>query len=352
MYNFPYFPFSLPFFLFSFCLCGALEHFGYKAPDLSYFYMSIWFDLSWFENWFIDRRGSFMGMFTHNCFFSLPASASLESDSSDNDDDTLPGAQSSSGWIINTPPTKDVNIPQGSGSTTVISSSSPAATARPPPSDSSSSDSTIILGSSGPEAMEVSSGSNGVSFSSGEQFTVPSPAVEVTISTLSPNFHVSSASTVVINSTSHSSLPQLSYGDVKEHLPSAGTPDFPNFPTVPSTGYAPLKVAQLMLGLPSTAAGFSKMTPTSSMSIGAPMISKEKPLSTKSFTLVTNAFGNLGTPEQQILWLRQSAKLVLQGIQMQKHASPGCSRLNKQVLPKDSDVSPYQFSDTPLDSKN
>ena len=160
------------------------------------------------------------------------------------------------------------------------------------------SDSTIILGSSGPEAMEVSSGGNGASSSLGKQFTVPSPTVEVTVSTLSTNFHVSSASTVVVNSTGHSSLPQLSYGDIKEHLPSAGTPDFPNVPTVPSTTYAPLKVAQLMLGLPSTTVGFSKMTPTSSMPVGAPMVNKEKPLSTKSFTLGANAFGNLGTLEQ------------------------------------------------------
>ena len=50
-------------FYLSFCLCGALEHFGYRALDLS-FYLSIWFDLSRFENWFIDRRGGVMGAFT------------------------------------------------------------------------------------------------------------------------------------------------------------------------------------------------------------------------------------------------------------------------------------------------
>ena len=181
--------------------------------------MSIWFDLSQFENWFIDGRGGFMGVFTRNHFLRLPVSASPESDSSNNDDDTSLGPQNSSGWIVNTPPTKDVNIPQGPGATAAATSGSSAIMGRPPPSDSSSGELTIILGSSSPEAMEVSSGSNGTSSFPGEQLTVPSPTVEVTISTLSTNFHVSSASTVVVNRTSHPSLPQLSYGDVKEYFP-------------------------------------------------------------------------------------------------------------------------------------
>ena len=338
------------FFIFSFCICGALEHFGYKAPDLSYFYMSIWFDLSWFENWFIDRRGGFMGVFTRNHFFRLPASASPESDSSDNDDDTSFGPQNSSGWIVNTPFTKDTNIPQGPGATTTATSHSPTIMARPPASGSSSGESTIILGSASPEAMEVSSGSNGTSSFPNEQSTVPSPAIEVTVSTLSTNFHVSSASTVVVNSTGHSYLPQLSYGDVKEHLPSVGVPDFASVPNASSTSHGPLKVAQLMLGLPPTTNGPLKMVPSGPMSISTSLVSKEKPPTTKSFTLGTNAFGNLGTPEQQISWLRQSAELVLQEIQTPKHTSSGCSQPHKQILPKD--VSSQQFSDTPLDNKN
>ena len=269
--------------------------------------MSIWFDLSRFENWFIDRRGGFMGVFTHNCFFRLPASASPESDSSDNDDDTSFGPQNLSGWSVNTPPTKDTNIPQGSGATAAATSCSPNIMARPPPSGSSLGESTIILGSSSPEAMEVSSGSNGTSSFPSEQCTVPSPAVKVTVSTLSTNFHVSSASTVVVNSTGHSYLPQLSYGDVKKHLPSVGVSDFASVPNASSTSHGPLKVAQLMLGLPPTTTGPLKMAPSSPMSISTSLVSKEKPLTAKSFNLGTNAFGNLGTPEQQISWLCQSA---------------------------------------------
>ena len=138
----------------------------------------------------------------------------------------------------------------------------------------------------------------------------------------------------------------------KSISPSIGIPDFANVPNVFSTGYGPLKVAQLMLGLPSTTTGLSKTTPISSMSISAPMVSKGKPFTTKSFILGTNAFGNLGTLEQQISWLRQSAELVLQGIQTPKHTSSGCSQPCKQILPKDSDVSPQQFGDTLLDSKS
>ena len=315
--------------------------------------MSIWFDLSQFENWFIDHRGGFMGMFTHNRFFRLLASASPESDSSNNNDDTFPGLQNSSGWIVNTPPTKDVNIPHGSGPNIAISSESSVVTARPSSSSSSSSDSTIIVESSGPEAIEVLSGGNSASSSPDGQFTVASPTVEVTISTLSTNFQVSSASTVVVNTTGHSSLPQLSYGDIKEHLPPAGTPDFSNVPAAPSTAYTLLKVAQVMLGLPPTTTVLSKMTPpTNSMLIDASAVNKEKPITTKSYILGTNAFGNLGTPEQQISWLHQSAELALQRVQTPKHTSPGCSQPRKQIMPKDSDVSPYQFGDTPLDSKS
>ena len=145
--------------------------------------------------------------------------------------------------------------------------------------------------------LEVSSGSNGTSSFPSEQSTVPSPTIEVTVSTLSTNFHVSLASTVVVNSTGHSYLPQLSYGDVKKHLPSIGVPDFASVPNASSTSHGPLKVAQLMLGLPPTATGPLKMAPSSPMSISTSLVSKEKPLTTKSFTLGTNAFGSLGTPE-------------------------------------------------------
>ena len=70
----------------SLSLGDALEHFGYKAPDLQFFYESIWYDLSRFENWFMDRRGGYMALFTRNRYFCLPAPISPESDSSDDED--------------------------------------------------------------------------------------------------------------------------------------------------------------------------------------------------------------------------------------------------------------------------
>ena len=42
-------------------LCGILEHFGYRAPDLSFIHESIWYDLGRFENWLIDHRGLNLG---------------------------------------------------------------------------------------------------------------------------------------------------------------------------------------------------------------------------------------------------------------------------------------------------
>ena len=70
----------------SLSLGGALEHFGYKAPDLQFFYESIWYDLSQFENWFIERRGGYMALFTRNRYCRLPAPASPKSDLSDDED--------------------------------------------------------------------------------------------------------------------------------------------------------------------------------------------------------------------------------------------------------------------------
>ena len=71
---------------YSLSLGGALEHFGYKAPDLQFFYESIWYNLSQFENWFMDRRGGFLSLFTRNRYFRLPTPNSPESDSSDDED--------------------------------------------------------------------------------------------------------------------------------------------------------------------------------------------------------------------------------------------------------------------------
>ena len=155
--------------------------------------MYIWFDLSQFENWFIDWRGGFMGMFTHNHFFHLPASVSPESDSSDSDDDDFLRPQNLSNSNVNTPPTQDANASPGFVSTSATSTGSLVVTARPPSNGSSSSSSTIIVGTSGPEAMEVLSGHTSALSAPNGQFTIPSPAMEVTISTMSTNFHVSSA---------------------------------------------------------------------------------------------------------------------------------------------------------------
>ena len=47
-------------------LCGALEHFGFRAPSLTEFGShKIWNDPTAFENWFIDQRGGFLSVVGH-----------------------------------------------------------------------------------------------------------------------------------------------------------------------------------------------------------------------------------------------------------------------------------------------
>ena len=108
----------------------------------------------------------------------------------------------------------------------------------------------------------------------------------------------------------------------------------------------------MMLGLPCNTAMLSNVGPQNLMSTTVPVPNKEKPITTKLYTLGVNTFGNLSTPEQQISWLHQSADIVLQGVQASGHTSPGHSRPHKQILPKDSDVPLLKFDDTPLTSKS
>ena len=50
----------------SLALCGALEHFGFRAPSLTEFGShKIWNDPTAFENWFIDQRGGFLSVVGH-----------------------------------------------------------------------------------------------------------------------------------------------------------------------------------------------------------------------------------------------------------------------------------------------
>ena len=203
-------------FYLSFCLCGALEHFGYQAPDLSFFYLSIWFDSSRFENWFIDRQGGVIGAFTQNCFVRLPASASPESDSSSDDgDDGFHDIPFSANWNPVSPPVTDSFF--SSGSTTASASTVVDSSTRPPSLDSSSSDATIIVSAAQPVPMDMS-----ISYGGDSSFTspskVPSPAMEVTVSTQ----QVASAATgpaITVSSSGIPHLPVLSHGDMRSQLP-------------------------------------------------------------------------------------------------------------------------------------
>ena len=197
-------------------MCGALEHFGYRAPDLSFFYLSIWFDPSRFENWFIDRRGGVIGAFTRNRFVRLPASASPESESSDDDDDDgFRDVPFSTGWSPVSPPVTDSFF--SSGSTSVSAGATTSSSNRPPSLDSSSSEATIIVSSAQPTPMDTSSSYDGDS-SFVSPLKVPSPSMEVTVSTQQAASTVTGPA-ITVSSSEVPHLPVLSYGDVKSQLP-------------------------------------------------------------------------------------------------------------------------------------
>ena len=157
-----------------------------------------------------------MGAFTRNCFVRLPASASPESDSSDdNDSDGFRDIPFSANWDPVSPPVTDSFF--SSGSTTTSASTVVDSSARPPSLDSSSSDATIIVSAAQPVPMDTS-----VSYEGDSSFTspskVPSPAMEVTVSTQ----QVTSTTTgpaITVSSSGIPHLPVLSYGDVRSQLP-------------------------------------------------------------------------------------------------------------------------------------
>ena len=55
-----------PSFHYSLALCGALEHFGFRAPSLTEFGShKIWNDPTAFQTWFIDQRDGFLSVVGH-----------------------------------------------------------------------------------------------------------------------------------------------------------------------------------------------------------------------------------------------------------------------------------------------
>ena len=213
-----YFPF------YSLSLGGALEHFGYKAPDLQFFYESIWYNLSRFENWFMDRRGGFLSLFTHNCYFRLPAPNSPESDSSDDEEGPtrLPTSTIVSTSSIATSKKTRYNV-------SPVSWASISPTIILPGSDlGNPSDDPSLKKDGSPKAISTADVSLGATVAIPVVAGSSSPMEQSSITITNPAVSTSVQTVVATGSTTQPTpadvkLAVLSYGDVKSNLPPIGS---------------------------------------------------------------------------------------------------------------------------------
>ena len=125
---------------------------------------------------------------------------------------------------------------------------------------------------------------------------VPSPAVEVTVSTqrfTEPAIGL----TTTVNSTGSSQLPILTYGDVRSQLPPATT--FESLLAAGESIQSSTEVGKLMLDFTQEASKLAVMTPNNPVSL---VPSSSGPTSVSiptSYTLGERVIGNLGAPSLQ-----------------------------------------------------
>ena len=316
-----YFPF------YSLSLGGALEHFGYKAPDLQFFYESIWYNLSRFENWFMDRRGGYLALFTRNRYFRLPAPNSPESDSSEDDDEG---------------PTR---LP----TSTIVSTSSIATSKKTrynvsPVSWASTSPTIILTGSDlGNPADDQSLKKDGspkatADVSLGATVAIPvvagssSPMEQSSITITNPAVSTSVQTVVATGSTTQPmpadvKLAVLSYGDVKSNLPPIGSliqqGKIADSTTATSaTDSVRSDFDKTLLTLAQEA---SKMYALSGdgapINTGFPVVDGQNIVTTTTYSLGGSSIGNLSPRGQQMNWLRQSTKEALETARSQPYPS-------------------------------
>ena len=219
--NFNYF-FYFPFY--SLSLGGALEHFGYKAPDLQFFYESIWYNLSRFENWFMDRRGGFLSLFTRNRYFCLPAPNSPESGSSDNEDGPtrLPASTIISTSSIAMPKKTRYNVSPVSWASISPTIILPGSDLGNPSGDMS------LKKDDSPKAIATADALLGATVAIPVVAGSSSPMEQSSITITTPAVSTSVQTAVATGSTTQSTptdvkLAVLSYGDVKSNLPPIGS---------------------------------------------------------------------------------------------------------------------------------
>ena len=210
--------------MYSLSLGGALEHFGYKVPDLRFFYESIWYNLSRFENWFMDRRGGFLSLFTRNRYFRLPAPNSPESDSSDEEDGPtrLPASTIVSTSFIAMPKRTHYNVSPVSWASISPTNVLPGSNLGNPSGDGS------LEKDGSPKAISTADVSLGTTVTIPVVAGSSSPVEQSSVTITNPAVSTPVQTAVTIGSTTQPTpadvkLAVLSYGDVKSNLPPIGS---------------------------------------------------------------------------------------------------------------------------------
>ena len=317
-----YFPF------YSLSLGGALEHFGYKAPDLQFFYESIWYNLSRFENWFMDRRGGFLSLFTRNRYFRLPAPNSPESDSSDDEEGPtrLPTSTIVSTSSIATSKKTRYNV-------SPVSWASISPTIILPGSDlGNPSDDPSLKKDGSPKAISTADVSLGATVAIPVVAGSSSPMEQSSITITNPAVSTSVQTVVATGSTTQPmpadvKLAVLSYGDVKSNLPPIGSlirrgKVADGTTATSATDSVRSDFNKTLLTLAQEA---SKMYALSGdgapINTGFPAVDGQNIVTTTTYSLGGSSIGNLSPRGQQMNWLRQSTKEALETARSQPYPS-------------------------------
>ena len=314
---------------------GALEHFGYKVPDLQFFYESTWYDLSWFENWFIDRRGGYLSLFTCNRYFRLPAPASPKSGSSDDEDGPtrLP--------IFTARSANPIAMPRkASPNASPLSCVSDPATIILPESDLGNPSRTGSPKEDDPlKAIHLADNSSNATVAIPTVASSSSPMEQstVAITTQAASISVQTTATtgLITQSTPASAnLAVLSYRDVKSNLPPIVS--LIRQPKVADSTMVTSTIASVRSDFNKTlltlAQEASKMYALSGD--GVPInarfstVDGQNIVTTTTYSLGGNNIGNLSPQGQHLNWVRQSTKEALETAHSQPYPSArgrGCS---------------------------
>ena len=313
--------------VYSLSLGGALEHFGYKAPNLQFLYESIWYNLSRFENWFMDRRGGFLSLFTRNHYFHLPAPNSPESDSSDDEDGPtqLPASTIVSTSSIVTPKKTRYDV-------SPVSWASTSPTIVPSGSNLGNPSGDTLKKDDSPKAISTAGVSLGATVAIPVVADSSSPMKQSSITITNPTVSTSIQMVVATGSTTQSTptdvkLAVLSYGDVKSNLLPIGSlilweKAADGITATSTTASVRNDFDKTLLTLAQEA---SKMYALSGdgapINTGFPAVDGQNIVTTTTYSLGGSSIGNLSPWGQQMNWLCQSTKEALETARSQPYPS-------------------------------